>query len=325
MDNVIRQTVLNKIKEFDTIILCRHIRPDGDAVGSTMALKDIICDSFPGKRVFIERKDETPLYAFLGDEGPVPSDTDFAGALLIVLDTNESRISSDRAGLAKYVMRIDHHIKSDDFGDFSWIEDQRNSVCEMIAEFVFESKDVLKLSKHAAECLFTGLVTDTGRFKFRGTTPITMMVAAYLLDQGIDFERIYAFIDVKEYDVIMAESALSGMIKLTKSGVAYLHITNEIKAKYGLSEQQASDTVMLLEHIKGSIIWLVFIDNGDGSTRVRLRARFVPVEPVARQYNGGGHELAAGATVHSEEEKERLLADLDLLHETYKKEHPDVF
>ena len=322
----IKKKIFEKITEYDTIILCRHIRPDGDAFGSTLAMRHIINASFPEKRVFIDRDDETENLAFMGEEGELPTDNDFNDALVIILDTAViKRISSKRAFTGKEIIKIDHHIIETDFGDISWVEPERNSVCEMITEFWSDFKDRLVLTYDAASCLFTGIVTDTGRFKFRGTSPKTLRLSALLLEKGIYFQSIYTYLDVKEYKQILDESDLVKMIRLTPAGAAYLFLTKEVIDKYKLTAETSYDAVKLMEQIKGSLIWLVFIENDDGSYRVRIRSRFVEVEPVARKYSGGGHACAAGATVYSDEEAKNLLNDLDLRLADFKKGNPDLF
>ncbi len=326
MNEIIKLSILEKIKEHANIILCRHIRPDGDAVGSTIGLKEIIEASSPEKKVFIERDDENPTLSFIGDEGPVPSDDDFMDALVIVLDCGEeTRVSSKRLTLGSCLAVIDHHIKNGDFGDLSWVEENRNSVSEMVTDFWKTFENELVLTKHAAACLFTGIVTDTGRFKFRGTSAETLRLSALLLEKGIDYETIYNNIDVKDFKDVSDHAYLMNNIKVTKSGVAYINITRKIIDDLKLNSQAASDSVTLMENIKGSLIWLVFIANEDGSARARIRSRFVAIEPIARKYHGGGHACASGATVYSEEEACNLLSDLDGALSAFKENNPDVF
>ena len=107
-------------------------------------------------------------------------------------------------------------------------------------------------------------------------------------------------------------------MKITENGVAYIYVDEAMQKQFSLDREQASNTVGMLGEIKGSIIWLAFIDNGDGSIRVRLRSRFVEVNKLAEKYHGGGHLCAAGATVYSVEEMNRLLKDADALIKDFK-------
>jgi len=326
MDNNEKKSIiLAKIAEYDTIIISRHKRPDGDAVGSTLGLAEMIRATYPGKRVFLDNGDHAEYLAFLNDETEHPADIDYEGALVIAIDTaTVDRLSNPRAKLGKELVKIDHHIDVDPYGDFAWIEEERSSACEMVTEFALPGNNSLKLTKRAAECLYTGMVTDSGRFKYRGTAPSTMRCAALLLEQGINTERIYAHLYMDDLSTVRYHGEAAKNIKITENGVAWLRITRSFREKHGLSLENASNVVSVMDSIKGSLIWIAFIDNDDGSTRVRLRSRFVEVEKIAEKYHGGGHACACGATVYSLKELRALLKDADELLKAYKSEHEDL-
>ena len=107
-------------------------------------------------------------------------------------------------------------------------------------------------------------------------------------------------------------------MQITENGVAYLHVSKEMQEKFGLSGEDASASVSLMDSIKNSLIWLAFIDNEDGSIRVRLRSRFVTINCIGEKYHGGGHACAAGATVYSVDEMNALIADADARLKEYK-------
>ena len=107
-------------------------------------------------------------------------------------------------------------------------------------------------------------------------------------------------------------------MEMTENGLVYLYVDNDMQEKFALTNEQASASVSFMDGIRGSIIWIAFIDNADGSIRVRLRSRFVPVNPLAEKYRGGGHECACGATLHSKEEMAQFIADADALIKDYK-------
>jgi shikimate kinase len=98
-------------------------------------------------------------------------------------------------------------------------------------------------------------------------------------------------------------------MQITENGVAYLYVDKEMQERFDLSSEDASASVSYMDSIKGSLIWIAFIENSDNSTRVRLRSRFVTVSPIAERYHGGGHACAAGATVYSREEADALIAE----------------
>ena len=319
MNEDIKRSILDKIKAYDRIIISRHIRPDGDAVGSTLGFSKMLKASFPEKEILVACEDYSDYVAFLGKEdGKLPAEK-YEGALLIVLDTaGLDRISNNDHALAKEIIKIDHHVDISPYGDISWVEDQRAAVCEMIVDFYVTFKDELTLTKDAALCLFTGMVTDSGRFRYTETSGETLRLAAVLLDMGIDTETLYARLYLEEFEYLKFTSYVYENMKMTENGVAYIYVDDAMQQKFGLSREQASNVVGMLSEIKGSIIWLAFIDNGDGTIRVRLRSRFVEINKLAECYHGGGHVCAAGATCYSTEEMEALLADADALIKEFK-------
>ena len=315
----IKQQILSKIKEYDRIIIGRHIRPDGDAVGSTNGLASILKETFPKKEIYVVNEDYSDYVGFLDDDKTVLSDEMYENSLFIAVDTaNVERLSNTKYNLSKEIIKIDHHVDIAPFGNISWVEDERSSACEMIADFVMTVPE-LKMTKRAAECLFTGMVTDSGRFRFSSTTGDTMRIAGFLLDYKLDLETIYAHLYLDEFDYLKFQAFVFGEIKRTESGVAYIYVTKKMQEDWHLSNEDASNVISLLNSIKGSIIWIAFIENPfNDDIRVRLRSRFVTINKLAEKYSGGGHEMAAGATVHSEEEMNALILDADKLSKSYK-------
>jgi phosphoesterase RecJ-like protein len=179
----------------------------------------------------------------------------------------------------------------------------------------------LKIDKEAATYIYTGMVTDSGRFRFREVSPETMRLAGSMLEQGIDTDTLYAHLYMKEFDSLKFEGYVYKKIKISKNGVASVFVDSAMKEKFALTNEQASAVVSYMEAIKGSLIWIAFIDSGDGSIRVRLRSRFVTVSELAERYNGGGHACAAGATVYSVAEMKKLLKEADELLKEYKATH----
>ncbi len=315
----IKKKILDKIKQYDRIIITRHFRPDGDAIGSTKGLAKILKLSFPQKEVYVLNEDSSQYLAFLGGEDAPIDDEKYADALVIVCDTaTTDRISNKKYALGKEIIKIDHHIDVKPYGDLSWVEEERSSLCEMIADFWLTFKDELAIDEEAAACIFTGMVTDSGRFKFSSVDGDTMRRAAALLDVGINTEWIYSNLDLDDFDVFKFEAYVYKKMKISKNGVAYIYVDKAMQKKYKLSNEQASNVVSYLDGIKGAIVWLAFIQNASGSIRVRLRSRFVTINALAEKYGGGGHDKASGATVHSKREMKQMISDADELVKNYK-------
>ena len=311
--------ILDKIKEYDKIIIFRHFRPDGDAIGSTKGFAALLKNSFPEKKIYLQNNDFSQYLAFLGGEDEPLSDEEYADALGIVLDTGtKTRISNQKFSLCKELIKIDHHIPVDSYGNYEWVEEHRSSTCEMIAAFYDAFKDELKMSKEAATYIYTGMVTDSGRFRFREVSGETMRLAGLILDQGIDTEKIYANLYLEEVESLRFESFVHRKMKISESGVVSMFVTKKMKKKFNLSNEDASACVSLMDSIKGSLIWIAFIEGDNGEIRVRLRSRFVTISELAEKYHGGGHACAAGATVYSKAEAKALLAEADALLKAYK-------
>lgn len=315
----IKKKILDKIKQYDRIVITRHFRPDGDAIGSTKGLAKILKLSFPQKEVYVLNEDSSQYLAFLGGEDAPIDDEKYADALVIVCDTaTTDRISNKKYALGKELIKIDHHIDVKPYGDLSWVEEERSSLCEMIADFWLTFEDELKIDEEAATCIFTGMVTDSGRFKFSSVDGDTMRRAAALLDVGINTEWIYSNLNLEDFDVFKFEAYVYKKMKISKNGVVYIYVDKAMQKKFKLSNEQASNVVSYLDGIKGAIVWLAFIQNASGSIRVRLRSRFVTINALAEKYGGGGHDKASGATVHSKKEMKQMLSDADELVKNYK-------
>ena len=322
MNYEIKKQILDKIKEYDKIIISRHIRPDGDCTGGTKGLQAILKATFPEKSVYLVNSDYSDYMSFLGGEDEQFDDDFYSDALVIILDTaSTDRISNKKFNLGKELIKIDHHIDISPYGDISWVENLRSSCCEMIVDFYNTFKDELVLTKEAATYLYTGMVTDTGRFRFRSVSGETMRLAGLLLDQGVDTDTLYAHLNLEEYDYIVFKAYALKQIKTTENGVAYIHVDKEMQEKFGLSKEDASATVSFLENIKGSLIWVAFIDNADGTIRVRLRSRFVYCHDIGENWRGGGHECACVATLYSQDEIALLLKEADTKLKNYKETH----
>ena len=316
------QRIFDKIEEYGKIVIFRHLRPDGDAVGSTMGLREILRLTYPEKDIRLVNCDFSDYVRFLGEEdAPLPDDY-LQDALGIVLDTaTAERISNPQYALCRELCKIDHHIDIKPYGDWNWIEDHRSSACEMVAAFYDAFRDRLKINKEAATYLYTGMVTDSGRFRFRSVSGDTMRLAAMLLDLGVDLDHLYAHLYLKDYHTLKFQSYAYEHMKMTESGVVYLYVTRAAMEKFGLTFEEASASVSYMDSIKNSLIWLAFIETDTKDIRVRLRSRFVTINKLAEKYHGGGHDCASGATVTSRREMRELIADADALLADYKANH----
>ncbi|MBQ7336162.1 MAG: bifunctional oligoribonuclease/PAP phosphatase NrnA [Clostridia bacterium] len=316
------QAILAKIKEYQRIIIFRHKRPDGDAVGSTGGLRAILRRTYPEKEIYLINNDFSDYVSFLIEEEPQMPDAFYREALGIVIDTaTTERISNPKFALCRELVKIDHHIEVQSYGDYEWVEEEKSSSCEMIAEFYHTFRDELQMDAEAATAIYTGMVTDSGRFRIDAVTGDTMRYAGMLLDHGVDTQHLYAHLYMKEFNTLKFQAYVYKKMQITPNGVAYLYVDRAMQKKFGLTVEQASASVSYMDSIKNSLIWIAFIENADRSIRVRLRSRFVTISDLAEKYRGGGHACASGATVYGKKEIRALLADADALLKEYKEQH----
>ena len=316
--NEIMTTILDKIKEYNKIIIFRHFRPDGDATGSTKGLQRILQLTYPEKTILLQNNDFSDYLAFLGGEDAPISDEEYADALGLVLDTGTAkRVSNQKFTLCREVIKIDHHIPIETYGDYQWVEEERSSTCEMIAHFYDTFSDELKIDTEAATYIYAGMVTDSGRFRFRDVSAETMRLAGVMLKNNINTDILFANLYMKDFKEFKFEAYAHKKMKMTKNGVVSLFVSKAMQKKFGLSSEQASASVSFMDSIKGSLIWVAFIE-GEKDIRVRLRSRFVTISDLAEEYRGGGHACAAGATLISKSEMKELLTKADKLLGEYK-------
>ena len=326
MNFEVKKTILNKIKEYPRIILFRHIRPDGDCMGATKGMKAIIQATWPEKEVYHIHQDTTEYLAFMGPEDAPVDENFYKDALGIVLDTaSEARISNKNYILCKELIKIDHHIPLENYGDYMWVEEERSSCCEMVVDFYETFRDQMVLTSEAATYLYTGMVTDSGRFRYSGVSGATMRAAGTLLDAGVNTDLLFARLYLEAFEYLKFKAHLYDKMQITENGVVYLIIDKAMQEQFNLTLEQASACIGTLDSIRGCICWAIIIETGDENNpyRIRLRSRFVHINTIAEKYHGGGHACAAGASAYSLEEIQNLIRDADAHVKEYKETHED--
>lgn len=311
------KVILNKIKEYEKISIHMHIRPDGDCYGSGFGLKNIIKETYPEKEVVVVG--ETAEYVkFIGDVDVVEDDF-FKGALSICVDTaSASRVSDQRFNLADYVIKIDHHIPVEDYGNYQYVDTTRPAASQIITEFYMEHKDELKLNMAAARALYTGILTDTGRFKYRSVSADTFRAVAFLVDFGLDFTSIISQLDIRSEKLMKLQGYVLQNFKKTPNGVAYIEMRPELIEEFGVSLEEATSLVNELSTLEDCPVWALFAEYENNIVRARLRSRKPAIDKLANKYDGGGHKLACGANLGDWDNVENLLRDADQLVKEFK-------
>lgn len=299
--------VLNLINQYDHIIIYRHIRPDPDAYGAQLGLKEIIKKIFPNKTVNALGESE-PSLSFLGsmDIAEIRED-----ALYIVVDTaNSDRIDGDVPEGAK-VVKIDHHPDHDPFGDINLVETGVSSTSELlylIANLWGYDNDFI--NDEAAKLLYMGIVGDTGRFLFNNTTGMTHHVASELKKYNFDPTSLIEEMNKTSIESFRFKGHLISNFSLRPSGVLYTFVSQEDLKEFGVSGNEASLSVNLYRDIDDVKVWFMAIEE-EGEIRIRLRSKSVVINDVAHQFGGGGHPLASGIKLNHKDEIEILVKALE--------------
>lgn len=310
------EQILAEIKQYETIIIHRHVRPDPDAYGSQGGLAAILQASFPDKKIYAVGQEEPTLHYMRRLD--VIGDDVYKGALVIVCDTaNAERIDDKRYSLGDKLIKIDHHPNEDPYGDLLWVDTSASSCSEMIYEFYLTGKDKgLRMNDEAARLLYAGIVGDTGRFLFPSTTEKTLGYAGELIHYN--FSRTELFDKMYELDtnIIKLNGYILQNFEFQKNGVASVRLTKELLQEYNAKPAEASLLVGTLGNVKGIKAWVFFIEEAE-QIRVRLRSKGPVINGVARQFKGGGHPLASGASIYSWNEVDNVLKALDEVCENY--------
>ncbi len=306
------ETVLEMIKKYDRIIIHRHSNPDGDALGSQIGLKNIIKINFPEKEVY-SVGDASARYGFMeGCETDIISDDMYNGALAIILDTSATSLISDsRYTTAETTVCIDHHIFCEKFTDIEVRNTSYESCCGLITEFAIECG--LKLNSLAAKSLYTGMVTDSGRFKYDSTNSNTFRLASFLMQHEFDTNDIYTNLYADDFKYIRLRAQFVLKIQFTEHRVAYIYTDKSELNSYDADTFSISrGMVGTMSDIRGIDSWVNFTETDNG-VLCEIRSNKYNINSIAAKYGGGGHAKASGATLKDRKEAMMLLEDLNNL------------
>ena len=306
------EKIFELIEKYDILILHRHFRPDGDAMGSQIGLKHLLQVNYPNKKVYAVG-DDPKFFSFMEDSqmDDIPDEA-YRDALAIILDCGAAHlISDDRYTLAAATARLDHHIFTGTIADAEAVDTSFESCCGLVTAMALEAG--WSISPLAAKSLYTGMVTDSGRFRYDGTTARTFRLAAALLDTGFDpgcvFRPLYA--DDFESKKLKAQFILK--IQFTPKRVAYIYTDRQELQRLNKDLFTVSRAMVnTMADIRGTDIWVNFTETDNGGA-CELRSSVYNINPIAVKYGGGGHATASGCPVADRETAMALLADLDAM------------
>ncbi|MGB3261390.1 DHH family phosphoesterase [Paenisporosarcina sp.] len=308
-----KRQIIDTISAYETIIIHRHVRPDPDAYGSSFGLKEILKASYPDKNVYVTGEHEDTL-SFLAHPDQV-SDAQFEGALIIVTDTaNTERIDDQRYKSGAFLIKIDHHPNDDAYGDLLWVNTQASSASEMIYDLFEEGQSSAnwQLSDAGARVLFAGIVGDTGRFMFSSTSQKTFDTAGDLIKYNFDRTELFNGMYEVERNLLNLQGHIYQHFVMNENGAAYVKLPLETLKEFGVTASETSLLVGSLGNVKGIKAWIIFIEEED-QIRVRLRSKGPVINELAKQYGGGGHPLASGASVYNWNDADEVIAKLNTL------------
>jgi phosphoesterase RecJ-like protein len=289
------------VKSAKTIGISGHIRPDGDCVGSCMGLYLYIKKNYPKVRVDVMLEKIPPEYLFIKDIEDVRSDfqTDVESYdLFFALDCSKDRLGDAEKcfDAAKKTANIDHHVSNKGTGDELYIIPTASSSCEL----VYNLLDRKKMDIDIAKALYTGMVTDTGVFKYNNTSPETMRIAADLISFGFDFGSLidHVFYE-KTYlqNQILGRSLLESIL-LMDGRVIVSVVSKQTMEFYGAESNDMDGIVNQLLLTLGVDCAIFMYEIAPLEYKVSLRSNgAVNVSEIAETLGGGGHMRAAGCTV----------------------------
>ncbi|MGH8004017.1 MAG: DHH family phosphoesterase [Limisphaerales bacterium] len=295
------EKVLEKTRN---ILVTSHQDPDGDSLGSQMAL--IAYLQKKKKRIIALNQGKMPnKYRFLDPKGviqeavePLPN---FTPDVAFVVECPSLR----RIGCVQKLLRpetiivnIDHHPKNEKFGQINWLDSKASAVGEMIYGFLAASR--FKITPPVAEALYTAILTDTGRFRYSSTRPRTLEICARLMQLGADPQKITeeVYYRISPSDLRLVARVLEGMELHDGNRVCFLSIDNRILAETGARFEDTEGIVDYSLFLRDVLVGVLFKELSPGKTKVSLRSQNgIDISPIAKSFGGGGHPNASGCAL----------------------------
>lgn len=303
--------ILKQIKKYNTIVIARHVGADPDALASQIALKDIIVNNFPLKKVYVVGMPAS-RFKYLGTLDKL-TDEMYENSLLIVTDTpDKKRVDGVDTTRFSKTIKIDHHPFVEKYCDIECINDKASSASQIIIDFAFSMK--LKITKEAAEKLYIGIVADTNRFLFSYTTPNTFdLVSKLIKETDINFTSLYDNLYLRSLKELKFQSYIINNMIVTENKFGYIKLTDDILKKFDVDAATAGNMVNNFNYIEDFVSWAVFTeDKNNDFIRGSIRSRGPIINDVAAKFGGGGHKLASGVRLKNFEEVDKLVEALDL-------------
>ncbi|MDH4162433.1 MAG: bifunctional oligoribonuclease/PAP phosphatase NrnA [Nitrospirota bacterium] len=292
--------IIAALRPCQSVLISVHKNPDGDALGSQLALMRALERS--GKRVHAHNLDPVPeIYRFLPGVERITSGAKVAGSYdaFMVLDADPPRTGLfDGIYPAPTLINIDHHVTNPLAWPLTWLDPHATATGEMIYHLVQEMGT--DIDREMALCLYTAIFTDTGSFRYTNTTPSCMRIAADLIEKGADTwlvtENVYESYTYRRIKLLGI--VLSGMVRHNDDRIAHVLVTEEMYQQTGASAEDTDNFVNYVRAVKGVEVAILFRQTGKNQYKISLRSKGrVDLSAMAQALGGGGHKNAAGGVL----------------------------
>ena len=309
------EDLMKHIQDAETILIAGHVSPDGDAIGACTAMGLILEQMGKEYLVLLEKLDEK--YDYLLDHVKVATELPESDCdLFIALDCADIERLGDFKPAhdgAKVKWNIDHHISNTSYSQHNHVDSNASSASEIVFNIYKESG--LKLNPEIAQAIYTGIVYDTAAFKHSNTTPKTLAVSSELLKESFDFSGIIQkmFYEQSLLSLQLQGAAIRNMESYYDNALMISSLSQEEIQQYSDETKGTGGIVNVLKNIKDSKVALFLYEKSEGVIKVSMRSEDpYDICEVAKQFGGGGHKKAAGATINGtlEEAKEQITSVL---------------
>lgn len=310
-----------------TVAIAGHVKPDGDCVGSCLAAYNYIRTQFPKIQAVVYLEPIPNLFKFMAGADEIQNDCseDVSYDLFVALDCGDiGRLGAAAKYFttAKKTICIDHHVSNQSFADENYIFPDASSTSELIFDLI----EIEKITKEIAECIYTGIIHDTGVFQYSCTSAHTMEIAGILMEKGIDFPKIVDktfFEKTYEQNRILGCALIKSQLHFGGTCISTI-ITRKEMEEYHVLPKHLEGIVSQLRSTKGVETAIFLYENEDGGYKVSMRsASIVDVAEIAVKFGGGGHARAAGITMSGQPEEilAKILAEVEMRTPTSGKEN----
>ena len=312
---IIKQ-ILDVIKKHKRFLIAAHINPEGDAIGSQLAMANLLKmldkevriineHRVPKNIMFMPGVENVELFKDLGNK-----EVEYEVAIILDSPTLE-RIGDVKQLLnEKYIINIDHHVSNREFGDINWVDPHCSSVGEMIFD-LFKSCGTAVDDKSAL-CIYVAIMTDTGSFRYSNTSARTHQIAADLLFHNIDPKQVYENVyETKSFNTfkLLAE-VLANLKRTDDTKFVWFRVTNEMLSRNKLTADCCEDFIAFVRMIEGAEVVASLREMDDKSgVKVSFRSKTdIDVNEIAKKFGGGGHKAASGCSIEKNmDEAEQML------------------